>query len=94
MLSLSSPSLLHSTLPYTTATSSASTVTAAATEIPISSLDKVVKTQWKAAIDFKWIRDNREAVAANIRNRKSAANLDLVLDLYDKMLTLQKKAGS
>ena len=49
-----------------------------------------LKTQWKAAIDFKWIRDNKDAVAANIMNRKSTANLDLVLELYDKMLALQK----
>lgn len=30
------------------------------------------------------------AVAANIRNRNSAANLDLVLQLYDQYLALQK----
>lgn len=50
----------------------------------------VVKPQWKAAIDFKWIKDNKDAVAANIRNRNSDADLDLVLELYDKMLNLQK----
>jgi len=49
-----------------------------------------LKTRWKAAIDFKWIRDNKDAVAANIKNRNSAANLDLVLHIYDKMLALQK----
>ncbi|KAJ8433788.1 hypothetical protein Cgig2_025951 [Carnegiea gigantea] len=53
--------------------------------------DSGLKTQWKAAIDFKWIRDNKDAVAANIKNRKSTANLDLVLELYDKMLALQKE---
>ncbi|XP_022768364.1 serine--tRNA ligase, chloroplastic/mitochondrial-like [Durio zibethinus] len=53
--------------------------------------DKVVKPQWKAAIDFKWIRDNKEAVAVNIKNRNSNANLELVLELYDKMLNLQKE---
>ncbi|CAN6372972.1 unnamed protein product [Urochloa humidicola] len=50
-----------------------------------------VRPQWKAAIDFKWIRDNRDAVADNIRNRNSAANLDLVLELYDEYLALQKE---
>lgn len=48
------------------------------------------KPQWKAAIDFKWIRENTDAVAANIRDRNSAANLDLVLQLYDEYLALQK----
>ncbi|KAK6775633.1 hypothetical protein RDI58_026634 [Solanum bulbocastanum] len=38
-------------------------VTAATTE-----KYQVVKPQWKAAIDFKWIRDN-ESVAVNIKNR-------------------------
>ncbi|XP_023524142.1 serine--tRNA ligase, chloroplastic/mitochondrial isoform X2 [Cucurbita pepo subsp. pepo] len=51
----------------------------------------VAKPQWKASIDFKWIRDNKDLVAANIENRKSGANLELVLQLYDKMLNLQKE---
>ncbi|KAL0380349.1 UNVERIFIED_CONTAM: Serine--tRNA ligase, chloroplastic/mitochondrial [Sesamum angustifolium] len=56
---------------------------------------KILKApQWKAAIDFKWIRENKEAVAANIKNRNSTANLDLVLELYDKLLNVQKIAGS
>lgn len=46
--------------------------------------------QWKAAIDFKWIRDNEDAVAANIKSRNSNANLQLVLELYDKLLSVQK----
>jgi seryl-tRNA synthetase len=49
-----------------------------------------VRPQWKASIDFKWIRDNRDAVSDNIRSRNSAANLDLVLELYDQYLALQK----
>lgn len=49
-----------------------------------------MKPQWKAAIDFKWIRDNKEAVSANIRNRNSNASLELVLELYEKMLNVQK----
>ncbi|XVE55535.1 hypothetical protein DITRI_Ditri03aG0166600 [Diplodiscus trichospermus] len=61
---------------------------APATEV---SNNKVVKPQWKAAIDFKWIRDNKELVAVNIKNRNSNANLELVLELYDKMLNLQKE---
>ncbi|KAL0425150.1 UNVERIFIED_CONTAM: Serine--tRNA ligase, chloroplastic/mitochondrial [Sesamum radiatum] len=53
---------------------------------------KILKApQWKAAIDFKWIRENKEAVAANMKNRNSTANLDLVLELYDKLLNVQKE---
>ncbi|XP_010458454.1 PREDICTED: serine--tRNA ligase, chloroplastic/mitochondrial-like isoform X2 [Camelina sativa] len=47
--------------------------------------------QWKASIDFKWIRDNKEAVEINIKNRNSNANLDAVLELYENMLNLQKE---
>lgn len=46
--------------------------------------------QWRAAIDFKWIRDKKEDVAANIKNRNSNANLEAVLELYDKLLNVQK----
>lgn len=49
-----------------------------------------MKPQWKASIDFKWIRDNKETMAANIENRNSSANLELVLELYEKVLTVQK----
>lgn len=48
-------------------------------------------SQWKAAIDYKWMRENKEAVTANIKNRKSQANLDLVLQLYDSSLNAQKE---
>lgn len=50
----------------------------------------MLKPQWRAAIDFKWIRDNKDAVAVNIENRNSNANLELVLELYEKMSNLQK----
>lgn len=50
----------------------------------------MLKPQWKASIDFKWIRDNKEAVALNIQNRNSNANLDLVIELYEKLLNVQK----
>ncbi|XP_024169037.1 serine--tRNA ligase, chloroplastic/mitochondrial isoform X1 [Rosa chinensis] len=53
--------------------------------------EKGVKPQWKAAIDFKWIRENKDAVAANIKKRNSNANLELVLQLYNQMLNLQKE---
>lgn len=50
-----------------------------------------MKPQWKAAVDFKWIRDNKEAVASNIKKRNSTANLDIVLELYEKLTNLQKE---
>ncbi|KAL8133692.1 hypothetical protein AgCh_008942 [Apium graveolens] len=52
---------------------------------------RVARPQWKAAIDLKWIRDNKADVAQNIRHRNSVANLDLVLELYERMLNLQKQ---
>nr|XP_017248578.1 PREDICTED: serine--tRNA ligase, chloroplastic/mitochondrial isoform X3 [Daucus carota subsp. sativus] len=52
---------------------------------------KVARPQWKAAIDLKWIRDNKADVAENIRQRNSAANLDLVLELYGRVFKLQKE---
>ncbi|KAJ8772083.1 hypothetical protein K2173_027260 [Erythroxylum novogranatense] len=65
--------------------------TAAAVQVAPVTDSRVLKAQWKAAIDFKWIRNNKDAVALNIKNRNSAANLDLVLRLYDQMLSLQKE---
>lgn len=49
---------------------------------------------WKASIDFKWIRDNKEAVALNARNRKSAANVELVVELYERLCNLQTEVES
>ncbi|GMH31382.1 hypothetical protein Nepgr_033225 [Nepenthes gracilis] len=70
---------------------SLSTLQSTPTAAVASTSDKVGKPQWKAAIDFKWIRDNREDVAANIKNRNSNANLELVLELYEKMLSVQRE---
>ncbi|KAK9069528.1 hypothetical protein SSX86_011432 [Deinandra increscens subsp. villosa] len=56
-----------------------------------SSLDHGVKPQWKAAIDFKSILENKSAVAENLKNRNSSANLDLVIELYERLLQLQKE---
>ncbi|XP_042379334.1 serine--tRNA ligase, chloroplastic/mitochondrial-like [Zingiber officinale] len=65
---------------------------AVSTASPVSQEGKVsAKAQWKAAIDFKWIRDNKDVIAANIMNRNSNANLNVVLDLYEKFLNLQKE---
>ncbi|KAM7253222.1 hypothetical protein ACFE04_025840 [Oxalis oulophora] len=82
------PSLPFSSLVRALSSSSPAAVQAAPSEETTNY--EVVKPQWKAAIDFKWIRDNKEAVAVNIKNRNSNANLELVLAIYDKMFTLQK----
>lgn len=50
----------------------------------------VVRSRWKAAIDFKWIRENKDLVAENIKKRNASADLDLVLELYEKMCGVQK----
>ncbi|KAF2589152.1 hypothetical protein F2Q70_00041841 [Brassica cretica] len=49
------------------------------------------RPQWKASIDFKWIRDNKEAVEINIKNRNSNADLGGVIELYENMVNLQKE---
>ncbi|CAH9128746.1 unnamed protein product [Cuscuta epithymum] len=64
-----------------------STVAGAST----ASRDSKAANQWKAAIDFKWIRENKDSVAVNIRNRNSSANLGLVLELYQRLLDAQKE---
>lgn len=43
---------------------------------------------WRASLDFKWIRDNKDAIAQNIRNRNTTADVDLVVQLYDKSIAL------
>ncbi|KAL5724241.1 serine--tRNA ligase [Ranunculus cassubicifolius] len=59
--------------------------------LSISAPTQESKQQWKASIDFKSIRDNKDAVLNNIKNRNSVVELELVLELYDKLLTLQKE---
>ncbi|XP_050215339.1 serine--tRNA ligase, chloroplastic/mitochondrial [Mercurialis annua] len=84
----------HQTRPFLSILSRALSATATAQEAattPENVDTKGMKPQWKAAIDFKWLRDNEDAVALNIKNRNSNANLELVLHLYDKMLAVQKE---
>jgi len=49
------------------------------------------KQTWRASIDFKWIRENKDAVAANIRNRKSAGDVELVVELYEQSVNLSQE---
>ncbi|KAI3508770.1 hypothetical protein L1887_23783 [Cichorium endivia] len=58
---------------------------------PTASVDYFVKPQWKAAIDFKSILENKSALAENLKNRNSTANLELVIELYENLLQLQKE---
>lgn len=53
-------------------------------------LDATPKQTWKASIDFKFIRDNKEAVAANINNRKCGGDVDTVVQLYEQSVALSK----
>ncbi|ERN15691.1 serine--tRNA ligase, chloroplastic/mitochondrial isoform X1 [Amborella trichopoda] len=63
-----------------------------AVEVPLTrEPELVVKPQWRASIDFKWVRDNKEIVAANILNRNSTTDLELVLNLYEQFCRLQKE---
>lgn len=53
-------------------------------------LDAAPKQAWKASIDFKFIRDNKEAIAANINNRKCGGSVDTVVQLYEQSVALSK----
>ena len=39
-------------------------------------------------LDYKYIKDNLEAVKQNIKNRNMTADADLVVELYDKRTAL------
>ena len=45
------------------------------------------RATWKANIDFKYIRDNKEAVIENCLIRKSTADVNRVVELYEDFLT-------
>ncbi|KAK8942361.1 Serine--tRNA ligase [Platanthera zijinensis] len=79
----SSPSLLHAISPPSISEQCST----------ISSHEEKVAPRpfWKAAIDFKWMLDNKEIVSANIRNRNSTANLELVIELYESFCSIQKE---
>lgn len=53
-------------------------------------VDATPKQTWKASIDFKFIRDNKEAIAANINNRKCGGDVDTVVQLYEQSVALSK----
>ncbi|KAG6541739.1 hypothetical protein Mapa_016751 [Marchantia paleacea] len=50
--------------------------------------DMVEPLSWRASIDFKGIRENKEAIGANIINRKSTGDVELVVELYEQSVRL------
>jgi seryl-tRNA synthetase len=59
--------------------------------VAISQDDKVT---YRAAIDFKAIVDNVEAVRLNVQNRQSTADVDKVVDLYAQFTALGRKTDA
>lgn len=60
---------------------------AVATPATLGSLESGAPT-WRASLDFKWIRENKDAIALNIKNRNTSADVDLVVQLYDRSIVL------
>lgn len=61
----------------------------------MSQAEDETQTQWhllQAYIDWKSIRENLEAVKANVANRNSNADPDKVIELYDRWRSLQAQA--
>lgn len=48
--------------------------------------------KWRAAVDFKYIRDNAEAVQANADVRKAQVDVARVVTLYDEWLVVKSSA--
>ena len=48
---------------------------------------------FKASLDFRFIRDNYEAVAQNVKDRNSTADPKRVLQLYDEWRSLEDQTG-
>ncbi|CAI5958787.1 unnamed protein product [Closterium sp. NIES-65] len=42
---------------------------------------------WKASIDFKWVRENRDLMEANVKERQSNADVALVVELYEDFVS-------
>lgn len=61
--------------------------------LAIQASDAVERPSWRASIDFKWIRENKDAIAANIVHRKSGGDVEAVVQLYEQSVQLSQ-AGS
>lgn len=55
-----------------------------------SEADDSPKQTWKASIDFKFIRENKDAITKNIQNRKCGGDVEQVLQLYEQSVTLDQ----
>ncbi|KAG0597863.1 hypothetical protein M758_12G026200 [Ceratodon purpureus] len=53
--------------------------------------DEGLKQTWKASIDFKFIRENKEAIATNIQNRKCGGDVEQVVQLYEQSVSLNQE---
>ncbi|CAI5534549.1 unnamed protein product [Closterium sp. Naga37s-1] len=42
---------------------------------------------WKASIDFKWVRENRDLMEANVKERQSNADVARVVELYEDFVS-------
>lgn len=52
--------------------------------------DESPKQTWKASIDFKFIRENKETIATNIQNRKCGGDVEQVVQLYEQSVSLSQ----
>ncbi|GAQ88289.1 serine--tRNA ligase, chloroplast or mitochondrial [Klebsormidium nitens] len=81
--------------PRTTTAQATGTAVPAATLEPetkapsVPSLQAAERPSWKAAIDFKFIRDNVDLVAKNIEERKSGGDAANVVALYDQFVKMK-----
>lgn len=48
--------------------------------------------QWKAHIDYKRIREERDETVENVRKRQSTADVDSVISLYNRWLSEHAEA--
>ncbi|CAM6091028.1 unnamed protein product [Calypogeia fissa] len=70
-----------------TVTSESSSTTGTASQVS----DAIERPSWRASIDFKWIRENKDEIAANIAHRKSGGDVEAVVELYEQSVQLTQE---
>lgn len=63
--------------------------TAAPTEFPAGSHVLLHPVPFKAAIDFKYIKDNLQAIEQNCKDRNSTADPKRAVELYDEFVRVK-----